>query len=483
MKHLLFPVIFLLGVNCIAQNNKLVSRAYSSTHSPLVSGIKHYANENFASGKPGFTRKENLATKDLLLKQKLQTQLFDSVYMWRWDTTSTDWALDYKYSVKEYDANNNVLTDWAESWDGTSWVISDKTDYTYDENNNELSYKWFFWSGTDWENYQKGSYVYDANNNILTELVQDGDGSNWVNSMLMTKTYDANNNLTSYLHQNWNGTDWENYWREIYTYDVKNNMTSSLHQVWSVEQWEDNGQNTYSYDADNRLIKAITQVDNGAELVTSETTHFYNTDNKPERDSTHTSGNSWERDYQVLYTYDSNGNLASTLYQSYNSGIPEDINRTLYTYDNSNNETSQFSQDWKDNSWVNWDLERQTFDENDTLTNYSYRYWDASGTVIMDGDSSAYYYHTVNTGLKENDISKGNITVYPNPSDGIFNIESNNTVKSLEIYDSFGKLTYSESGYKQQFGKEINLSNYGNGVYLIKLQTSKGIVCKKILIR
>ena len=31
--------------------------------------------------------------------QKSLTELIDSVYMWRWDTNSADWVLDYKYSV------------------------------------------------------------------------------------------------------------------------------------------------------------------------------------------------------------------------------------------------------------------------------------------------------------------------------------------------------------------------------------------------
>jgi len=338
------------------------------------------------------------------------------------------------------------------------------------------------WNGTEWENDQKGSLVYDANNNILSETVSDWDVDIWINGMLILYTYDANNNMTSYLHQNWNGTEWENIWREAYTYDAKNNMTSAVHQDWAGDKWETYWQNTYAYDINNNLIHETNYVDNGAELVTSEITNYYDAGNKLVRDSTHTWGNSWKYDRQGTYTYDLNGNLISWQSQSINEELTENLTRTLFTYDAANNQTSILRQDWKDNSWVSSGLDRHTYNEDNLLTNYAYKYWNSEGTMVMDGDSSTYYYHSLNTGIKEVGRNKHNIAVYPNPTGGIFNIESTNAISSFEIYNSFGKLIYSESGLNRQAIKRIDLSDYAKGIYFLKIQTITGVATKKLLI-
>ena len=483
MKNILLVVIILLGVNCIAQTNRPAIQNHNSFFNSKLNYSAKTGNEIQDQSRPDFSRKGKMSLAHSRSKLESLTQLLDSVYMWLWDTTSKDWALDYKYSVTEYDANSNVLTELGMYWYATGWVNSDKTYYTYDEKNNALSYEWQFWTGTDWENDQKGSYEYDANNNILTELVQSGDGNNWVNAMLIKTTYDAKSNMTSYLHQNWNGEAWENYFQHLYTYDVNNNMTMDARQGWTGDQWEDSWQNTYVFDINNNLIHETNYVDNGAELVTSETIYFYDAGNKLVRDSTHTWGNSWKSDSQGTYTYDSNGNLISWLSQRINEELTENLTRTLFTYDAANNQTSIFRQDWKDNSWVSSGFDRHTYNEDNLLTNDAYKYWNSEGTMVLDGDSSTYYYHSLNTGIKEVGRSKDNIAVYPNPSGGIFSVEGTNTMNSFEIYNSLGQCIYSESGFNRQIKKEVDISKYGKGAYLLKIKTNSGIETKKLLIQ
>ncbi len=300
---------------------------------------------------------------------------------------------------------------------------------------------------------------------------------------MIKRSYDANSNNTSYLHQNWNGTDWENYWQETYTYDVNNNMISSTHQDWIDNQWVDNGQNTYVYDNKDNLISSVTQVDNDAELVTSEVAYFYNADNKLVSDSTHTWGNSWEYKLLGTYTYDSYGNLINWLSQSKNGDILENVTRVIFTYDASNNPTSALRQDWKDNSWVTLDFDRHSYNENNLLTNDAYKYWNSSGTEIMDGDSSVYYYQYAVTGINEIEPAEKNICIYPNPSNGKFTLTSNSIIQSIVIFNISGKLIYSDSAFIQQKQREIDLSGYNKGVYILKIQTRKGIDVTKLLIQ
>lgn len=73
------------------------------------------------------------------------------------------------------------------------------------------------------------------------------------------------------------------------------------------------------------------------------------------------------------------------------------------------------------------------------------------------------------------------ISIYPNPSNGIFtiNIAENNT-KTI-IMDATGKLVYSQN---MQVAEEysINLSNLKPGIYFIKFTSNTGVKTKKIII-
>ena len=54
--------------------------------------------------------------------------------------------------------------------------------------------------------------------------------------------------------------------------------------------------------------------------------------------------------------------------------------------------------------------------------------------------------------------------IYPNPSNGIFFIESESTIKEASIYDINGKLVLNVSQ-----SNEINIQNKPNGIYLLKV--------------
>jgi hypothetical protein len=68
--------------------------------------------------------------------------------------------------------------------------------------------------------------------------------------------------------------------------------------------------------------------------------------------------------------------------------------------------------------------------------------------------------------LAENTV--GEITIYPNPSDGVFNLMfQNDQVRSIEIYEISGKLvrTKQTSGSRAR----LDLSNCSPGYYMIKI--------------
>ncbi len=72
--------------------------------------------------------------------------------------------------------------------------------------------------------------------------------------------------------------------------------------------------------------------------------------------------------------------------------------------------------------------------------------------------------------------NKYEFLIYPNPSQGIFNIKSNSTIKNVKVLNILGETVYEDNA-----GTEIlNLSNFNNGIYYISVnnKTQKIILNK-----
>ena len=70
-------------------------------------------------------------------------------------------------------------------------------------------------------------------------------------------------------------------------------------------------------------------------------------------------------------------------------------------------------------------------------------------------------------------------SIYPNPSNGLFNIVDNN-IESIEVYDITGKLVM-----QQQVNADnatIDLSNYAKGIYTLKTYTGSNVKVNKLIV-
>ena len=70
--------------------------------------------------------------------------------------------------------------------------------------------------------------------------------------------------------------------------------------------------------------------------------------------------------------------------------------------------------------------------------------------------------------------------MYPNPSEGIFNISTQNTL-NLEVYDITGKLVYTQS--QVQNDSRIDLSFLNSGMYIAKVMDNNNSHSQKIVIK
>ena len=92
----------------------------------------------------------------------------------------------------------------------------------------------------------------------------------------------------------------------------------------------------------------------------------------------------------------------------------------------------------------------------------------------------------INAGIQEN-ITQNSFNVYPNPSNGNFTL--NFTVNkidnyTIEIHNVVGQIVYKEflGNFSGTYSKQINVSNFGKGIYMLSLINSKNQGVKKIVV-
>lgn len=83
---------------------------------------------------------------------------------------------------------------------------------------------------------------------------------------------------------------------------------------------------------------------------------------------------------------------------------------------------------------------------------------------------------SINVGIKEQ--ADQPVSVYPNPSNGLLNIDSNIPFSSVQILNFAGQVVYSNnySGHHMQ----IITSSFESGMYLVRVQTKDGLTTRKI---
>lgn len=110
----------------------------------------------------------------------------------------------------------------------------------------------------------------------------------------------------------------------------------------------------------------------------------------------------------------------------------------------------------------------------DTVSKSAEIYFDYNLPVLTNNEKTTYQYLVA--GITENGEDK-TISIFPNPSNGVFTIQSNNRLKSVEVFDINGRLLMTKLGATPT----INISEKEAGVYFIKSTSDKGINVSKVL--
>ena len=67
-----------------------------------------------------------------------------------------------------------------------------------------------------------------------------------------------------------------------------------------------------------------------------------------------------------------------------------------------------------------------------------------------------------------------NVSVYPNPTNGIINVNANG-LKNIVVFNTFGQKVY------ETVDNQIDLSQLGAGLFLIRIETAQGVSMQRII--
>ena len=90
------------------------------------------------------------------------------------------------------------------------------------------------------------------------------------------------------------------------------------------------------------------------------------------------------------------------------------------------------------------------------------------------------------SGINDKEFSK-NVTVYPNPSNGLLNIKLENGIGktiAINVFDALGRSAFHKTDVLNAgaYSNQIDISNLSKGVYMLQVQAGENISMRKVVI-
>lgn len=72
-------------------------------------------------------------------------------------------------------------------------------------------------------------------------------------------------------------------------------------------------------------------------------------------------------------------------------------------------------------------------------------------------------------------VENNTVNIYPTPTNNTLNIEGNG-IRNIQMFDAFGRMVLESAT-----GGRYDISNFTNGVYIVRVTTDNGISTKKVV--
>jgi len=117
---------------------------------------------------------------------------------------------------------------------------------------------------------------------------------------------------------------------------------------------------------------------------------------------------------------------------------------------------------------------KSSLNEGDTVTKKANIFFDYNFPILTNDANTTFQDLAV-----EEHLLDRSITVYPNPSQNLINIEANTAINSVQVYDIQGRLLMTHLANDSK--TVIDISDKANGVYFFKIYSEKGMKVEKII--
>jgi len=115
-----------------------------------------------------------------------------------------------------------------------------------------------------------------------------------------------------------------------------------------------------------------------------------------------------------------------------------------------------------------------TLQSGDNVTNRGDIFFDYNAPI--DTGIANTVFQSLNNSAFEKDNS---VVIFPNPTQSIINVKSENSIKSIQLYDVQGRLL--QTKLTEENSTSIDISDKSNGIYFLKITSDKGIKVERIV--
>jgi len=313
--------------------------------------------------------------------------------------------------------------------------------------------------------------TFNSNNNPILEMVSTvdcNDNTKWVNSRKIETNYDINNNKTVFKKYSLNldSTSWDLFHSIYYSYDNNNYVVNEIDSTLINSNWYLK-KRVYSYDNKGNISSHINFNWENGNWVNEEKFEFnYDLAKKTIESINSAWFGDWNIREKTVVQTDANGETISITRYSFLGGVWNPYLRYLIEYN------------------VSFKIEEIAWPHVSSFGNISSNYqlltykmeefvnneWKNSGL-------ETFYYSSLFGNTSTNELTETNINIYPNPSTGVININTNETIENINILDINGKLVHHQTN-----NSPFDLSQHAKGIYFINITTEKVVINKKIVL-
>jgi len=401
-----------------------------------------------------------------------------------------------------YDSQGNKVLETKYYLNNQSWNLLSQTEWIYD-GKNCLTQRESKWSSTKWNITYTIDYQY-LNNQLMSELQQEYISGNPHQIKKIDYQY-TDMKLTSKKEYSWIADSWVLNIETSYTYLPDGNsetVTTALYVGGSISNQY---KSTFVYNANGtlatQLLQQKTAITNwtNTELINwyyvPGTTNILSQRCKKWLSDT----SSWENLQKIENQYDANNQLTSETFQRWKSMFWDNDIRYDYVYDNNNLEVKKILSlpiyhVWRSIVSINYS---NYTDKKAGLIESKFEFWGGNtgelttsfipfdfnnSVALQKGKSVQIVYASFNDTTALPQIGKGisSIPVYPNPSNGIYYIDTQNYgVESWSVSNLNGQILKKQIQSAQS--GVIDITDFPKGIYILRVETAKNQFIQKLI--